>query len=178
MPAEALGGHKDLSRWELKMSNPTKLALDATILVAYLFANNPSSTGIAIHEWLSIALALVICVHAALSLDWIVATAKRLFAKARAASKLNLVVDSVLFVSFIVVMLSGLLISRVVLGFFGIHAVAGGVWRVLHTLSADVALWTLALHFALHWSWIVDTTNRLFTGKTLAPVTVEGGDHR
>jgi hypothetical protein len=172
------GGHNELSRWESKMSNPSKLALDVTVLVAYLLANNPGATGIAIHEWLSIGLALVICVHAALSWDWIVATAKRLFAKAKAAPKLNLVVDSVLFVSFIVVMLSGVLISRVVLGVFGIHAVAGGVWRVLHTLSADVALWALAVHFALHWSWIAETTNRLFTRKTLVPIAVEGGDHR
>lgn len=160
------------------MSNTSKLALDATVLVAYLLANNPGATGIAVHEWLSIGLALVICMHAALSWDWIVSTAKRLFAKAKAAPKLNLVVDSVLFLSFVTVMLSGLLISKVVLGAVGIHVATGGVWRVLHTLSSDVALWALAIHFALHWKWIADTVKRMLTRKTLAPVAIEGGDHR
>jgi hypothetical protein len=160
------------------MSNTSKLALDATVLVAYLLANNPGATGIAIHEWLSIGLALVICAHAALSWEWIGATAKRLFAKAKAAPKVNLVVDAVLFVAFIVVMLSGLLVSRVVLGVFGIQGAPGGVWRVLHSLSADIAMWALAVHFALHWGWIVDTAKRLFSRKTLAPVAAEGGDHR
>lgn len=160
------------------MSNTSKLALDATILVAYLLANNPAATGVAIHEWLSIGLALVICVHAALSWEWIGITAKRLFAKAKAASKLNLVVDIVLFLAFVVVMLSGLLISRVALSVLGIHVTAGGVWRVLHSLSADIALWALAIHFALHWSWIAETTRRMFARKTLAPVVAERGDHR
>lgn len=160
------------------MSNTSRLALDATVLAAYLLANNPSATGIAIHEWLSIGLALVICMHAALSWEWIASTTKRLFAKAKAASKLNLVIDSVLFLSFVTVMLSGLLISRVVLGAVGIHVAAGGVWRILHTLSADVALWALAIHFALHWQWIADVARRMFTRKTLVPVATEGGNHR
>lgn len=160
------------------MSNTSKLALDATVLVAYLLANNPGATGVAIHEWLSIGLALVICVHAALNWEWIGATAKRLFAKAKAASKLNFGVDCVLFGAFVVVMLSGLLVSRVVLGVFGIQVAPGGVWRVLHSLSADVALWALAIHFALHWGWVVETVNRLLAPKTLAPVTVERGDQR
>lgn len=160
------------------MSNTSRLALDASALVAYVLANNPSATGIAIHEWLSIGLALVVCVHVALSWEWIGSTVVRMFAKARAVSRLNLAIDIVLFVAFVVVMLSGVLISRVVLGVFGIHAVAGGVWRILHTLSADIALWALAVHFALHWGWVADTVKRLFTRKRLAPAAIEGGDYR
>jgi hypothetical protein len=160
------------------MSKTSRLALDASVLVAYLLANNPSATGIAIHEWLSIGLALVLCVHVALNWEWISNAIARMFARAKAVSKLNLAVDIVLFVAFVVVMLSGVLISKVVLGVLGIHMAAGGVWRIAHTLSADIALGALAIHFALHWGWIVDTSRRLFARKSLVPVAVKGGDYR
>lgn len=152
------------------MSRTVRLLLDGAILVAYLVANNPSATGVPLHEWLSVGLALVIAVHVALNWEWVGHAARRLFTRLRAASRLNLVVDVVLFLSFITLMLSGLLISEAVLPALGLSTAHGGSWEWIHSLSAHLALGALAVHFGLHWRWIASAVKALVTRPSAAPV--------
>lgn len=157
------------------MSRTPRLLIDAAALIAYLLANNPRVTGVVVHEWLSVGLALILCVHVALNWAWVGHVARSLFSRARARGKIDFVVDVALFAAFTVMMLSGLLISTVVLGVFGLQPAAGGVWRLAHRFSADVSLALLALHFGLHRHWMVDSVKRLF-GRSSAPtLETEGG---
>ena len=57
-------------------------------------------------------------------------------------------------------MLSGILISEVILPLFGIQPVGGHTWKNIHSVSADVSLFILALHTALNWDWIVTVVKR------------------
>jgi hypothetical protein len=79
-----------------------------------------------------------------------------------ASRRINLVIDSALLVSFVAVMMSGLFISKTVLGVFGLHAQAAPVWRLLHSISAQATVWLLAAHVGMHARWIAETTKRLF----------------
>lgn len=142
------------------MTAKKNLWVDAAIFVAFLVAFEPDLTGIAIHEWLSIALTATILVHLTLHWDWVIQIGMRFFRKFFHISRLNFIVDAVLFVAFDLLMLSGILISESVLRVLGIQVAASPTWLTLHSWSADVCLIMTGLHFALHWKWIVDTINR------------------
>jgi uncharacterized membrane protein YhdT len=139
----------------------TNLFVDLGIFAAFLIAFEPGFTGVPIHEWLSMALAATSIVHILLHWRWIVTLTVTFFRKMLHSSRLDYVVDALLFAAFTAVMLSGLLISESVLPFFGLHAVRQPVWRVLHTASANLTLLLVGLHFALHWNWTVNAFGRI-----------------
>ncbi len=135
--------------------NRTNLWIDIGVFVGFLLAMNPVITGIPWHEWLSIALTAAIIAHLLLHWKWIVAVLLRFFQRIWHESRLKFVVDALLFVAFVVVMLTGLLISRSVLPLLGIPVFITPAWRGLHSFSAELGMWLVALHFALSWNWIV-----------------------
>jgi hypothetical protein len=147
--------------------NKTNLLVDTGIFIAMLVAMEPRFSGVAIHEWLSLALAATIVVHLLLHWKWIVEVGGRFFRKLWHSSRLKFGIDVLLFVDFIAVMLSGILISRVALPALGISlGQVSGTWRQLHSLSADAVILLVGLHFALSWGWVVSTEKRL----VVAPV--------
>jgi hypothetical protein len=142
------------------MSAKTNLLVDSLIFTAFLVAFEPNLTGIAIHEWLSVAFAGALIIHLLLHWDWVVKITLQFFRKLFHSSRLNYIVDAVLLIAFITVMLSGILISRSVLTVLGIQVTASPAWRFLHSSSANLVLLMVGLHFALHWKWIVSTCSR------------------
>lgn len=162
--------------------------IDIAIFLAFLVAMEPRFGGIAVHEWLSIALAAAIVVHLLLHWQWIVGVGGRFFRRLWHASRLKFVVDALLFVASVAVMLSGLLISRSALPALGIPVEhGGGTWRALHSLSADLSILLVGLHFALNWDWVVRVTRRslleplaglLRARRTPAPVPVPQDEDR
>jgi hypothetical protein len=140
----------------------TNFYVDLAIFAAFLIAFEPAFTGVPIHEWLSLALAAAMIAHILLHWRWVVTLTVTFFKKLLRSSRLDYVVDALLFAAFTGVMLSGLLISESVLPALGLHAVRQPAWRVLHTATANLTLVLVALHFALHWIWVVNTFARIF----------------
>ena len=142
--------------------NPTKtnLWLDVGIFVAFLLALDPRLTGIAIHEWLSLAAAAAVGAHLVLHWEWIVAVTRRFFGRTSGTARLNYVVDALFFINLIIIMLSGVMVSQAVLPALGLAAPDGSFWLILHSLSADWAVVLVAVHTALHWKWIVQALRR------------------
>jgi len=170
------------------MSVKTNLWVDTAIFAAFLVAFEPALTGIAVHEWLGLALAAALIAHIVLHWDWVVKVTLQFLRKLFHSSRLNYIVDGILMIAFVVVMLSGILISRSVLSILGIQVAASPAWRFLHSSSADLFLIMVGLHFALHWSWIVNACKRFLinplrdrlaprpTLGTLQPVPVPARD--
>lgn len=150
--------------------NPIKvnLWLDIVLFAAILLALSPALTGIAIHEWLSLALAVAALVHVVLHWDWIVNVLRRFFARLAGQARLNLILNVALFVDFVVVMLSGILISREALPLFGLVLQADRTWEGLHRLSADLSVFIVGLHVALHWKWLATTLQRYVLNPLVA----------
>lgn len=142
--------------------NRTKINLlvDASIFVAFLIAMEPHSTGIAVHEWLSIAFAAAIITHLLLHWDWIVETTRRIFSRLAAIQRINYALNILLFIDITIVSFTGIMISRSALPALGISLSPGFLWRQLHALSADASLVLIGLHVALHWNWIVNAVGR------------------
>jgi hypothetical protein len=151
--------------------NKTNLFLDTGIFLAFLTAMEPRFSGVPIHEWLSLALAATVVVHLLLHWKWIVGVGARFFQKLWHTSRLKFVIDVLLFVDFIGIMLSGILISRAVLPALGIQLAQTNMqWRSLHTLTANAGILLVGLHFALSWAWIVSTVKRQIFLPLLQPI--------
>ncbi len=152
----------------------TKLVIDITLFIAFLIAMDPRSSGITVHEWLAISLFAVVLIHLLLSWDWIVQITRRFIGKTNNQSRINYILNWLLFIDGTVLMLSGLMISEAALPSLGINLPRNFAWRGLHDLSANLFLFLLGLHTALHWKWIVDTikryvfqpVGRIFAGTT------------
>jgi hypothetical protein len=134
--------------------NRVNLCLDIVLFVAFLITTAPRFSGIAIHEWLSIALIAAFVIHLLLHWSWIVNTTKRLFGKTTVRNRVNYLLNVALFIDMVVIMFSGILISEAALPALGIPIAPGFAWRRLHDASANIGLLIFALHVALHWQWI------------------------
>lgn len=124
--------------------NSKRLAFDVVVLLLYLACANPAATGIPVHEWLGIAVLLVVVMHAAVGLG--------LFAKKRKTAWVwgSLVVDVCMAVALMLCFVSGLMISGTVLQTFGLYAEGYYFWDPLHATSAKAFLALLLVHIALH----------------------------
>jgi hypothetical protein len=148
--------------------NKTNLIVDSVIFMAFLVAMAPHFSGMAIHEWLGIAFGAAIVTHLLLHWQWIVEVTKRFFGKAQWSARINYILNALLFIDITLVIFSGLLISEVALPLIGVELALSGMWRGLHTTSANLFLPLVGLHVALHWQWIVNMVKR-FVIAPLAP---------
>ena len=48
----------------------TRLALDASLLVAFVAAYRPAWTGLTVHQWLSLVIVAPLLVHGVVNWDW------------------------------------------------------------------------------------------------------------
>lgn len=145
-------------------TNRTKLLLDIALFAAFLVTMDPRFSGLAIHEWLSLAAAATVIVHLLLSWSWIVEMTKRIFGKGLNGARMNYVLNWLLFIDGILIMLSGIMISEAALPAMGIVLPVNFAWRRLHDMSANLSLIIMGLHIAMHWNWIVTTFKRVFFG--------------
>ena len=154
------------------MLNKTKtnLLVDIVIFAAFLVASQPSLTGLAVHEWFAVSFSAVILTHLLLHWDWIAAITKNFFRKLFHESRFNYVLNALLFAAMTAAFLSGLMISRNVLPSLGLAINASRGWREIHSLSANLSLFLVGLHFAMHWKWVVTNMKRYI----VEPVTSLG----
>lgn len=137
-----------------------KLWLDVVVFIVFLVTMDPRSSGIAVHEWLSLSVIAVMIVHLLLNWDWITQITSRFFGKLSGLNRVNYILNLLLFIDGTLIMVSGVMISEVALPLMGIQLPMGFAWRRLHDMSANIGLLLLGIHTALHWSWIVSTFNR------------------
>jgi hypothetical protein len=133
------------------------LLLDSIIFLAFLIAFEPHITGEQIHEWLGSAFFLTLLTHLILHWKWVVNTVSKFFKKMTLNNRINFLVDFLIFVSFVLLTFSGWMISRFMLPTLGISVPMGGEWKQIHSLSSKATLYLVALHFALHWNWAVES---------------------
>ena len=138
----------------------TKLWLDILIFISFLITMEPHSSGLAVHEWLTLSMVAVMIVHLLLSWDWITGLTLRFLGRAGTQNRINYVLNWLFFIDGTLLIVSGAMISEVALPSLGIALPLGFAWRRLHDMSANFALILLGLHTALHWGWIVNTFSK------------------
>jgi hypothetical protein len=143
-------------------SNPAKVNLwvDLVIFAVMMLVLSPGLTGLSLHEWLGLSIGAGVVIHLLLHWQWIIAVIRRFFSELPLPSRINLILNTALFIDLTVAIFSGLMISREVLPMFGLVVQGGRQWVGLHVLSANLILVLTGLHVALHWKWIANSTQR------------------
>ena len=143
--------------------NASKLIVDLIIFFGFLLAMDPRSTGIAVHEWFTIAGVAAIIIHLLLSWSWIVQITARFFKNMPGRTRMNYVLNVLLFIDMTLIMFTGIMISQSFLPFLGISVPGNFLWSGLHDTTSNLFLIFLGLHMALHWDWMVRNLNRYLT---------------
>jgi hypothetical protein len=151
------------------MSARSRLLLDLGMFAALLAAFNPAWTGIAVHEWLSLAVAIPLLVHVIVNWEATLRVLANFVDRLLHTSRVNLAVDVALFVSTVGVMLSGVMVSQSIAGVLGLSAAPNALWVAIHSLTAETTIALLLVHFALHWRWLTSAAFRLLPAETPAP---------
>jgi Domain of unknown function (DUF4405) len=138
---------------------------DALLLLGFTLAYSYGFTGIAIHEWLGLALGVAFLLHLTLHWDWVVRTTARLL-RPRGPDKLIWIVNLALLFGMTLCVASGILISRVALPYLGIYPLGGPFWGRLHDLTAEITLGLVPVHVALRWRWIVGVARRMLARRS------------
>ena len=143
------------------MSRTRKLwIVDVSLLAAFLLVMNTPLTGVPIHEWLGIAIGVGLIVHLLQHGNWLATLTQRFRSATSFRNRLNYVMTGLLFVAFVSIIISGLVISESALPWMGIATSEAAFWLWLHLVSIDFVLLLTALHIALNWAWIVKSFDR------------------
>lgn len=144
--------------------------LDLILLLTFALLQEPETTGLWGHEWISIGLAGLLFLHLLVNWRWIVGALKRYATHSRRA-RFNAWLNGLLYVTMVLTIFSGLVVSQFVLPELGLSASDLKIWRQLHAFIAGVTLVIAGLHVALNWSWIANVVRR-WRGRLAHPEPV------
>lgn len=147
----------------LKTTNKIKIILDVITGISTLVLLSPPLTGIAVHEWLGLALIIPLLLHLLINWGCISITTRRFFGKLPGQARINYILYWVLFILMTAEGFTGIMISRTVLPTFGLSESHIYIYKYLHILLADSLLVVFGLHLAMNWRRAITMIKNFFT---------------
>jgi hypothetical protein len=140
------------------------LVLDTILFLLLAMLLEPRFEGLALHEWIGLAIIPLIIVHMLFGWGWIATSMIRLFRPGMWRLRVNALLNLLLFAALVVTCFSGVMTSFVALPALGVapHNFEG--WRILHNRSEVYLEVLAALHVAMNWSWIANAVSSLARG--------------
>ena len=138
----------------------SNLYLDIGLAALFVIVMEVYFTGVPIHEWLGLLLAVLLIVHFIWHWRWVVQLTRTFFKKLLHESRLNYLLNALLLLDMVILIVSGIVLSSSL----GFKLMLSGVplltWQTVHALTAQLSLILAALHIALHWRWIIAHTRK------------------
>jgi len=131
------------------------ICLDTVLLIIFILLLSPRLTGLPLHEVLGIIFFIPIIIHLLIAWPWIQSVTKKFFKTASRRTHFNFFLNTILFILVITELVSGFVISQVVLPGLGIKTLNDKSWRSVHNLTLNYTLLFAGLHIAINWGWIV-----------------------
>jgi hypothetical protein len=128
--------------------------LDTTLLVILILLLSPRLTGLAAHEILGFIFFIPVIIHVLIAWPWIQKTTKKIL-NASKRTRFNFFLNAILFILIITELVSGFVISQVVLPSLGIRTINDRSWRTAHNLPLNLVVVFAGFHIALNWAWIL-----------------------
>lgn len=140
--------------------NIFKFFLSLALTIVMLLLMDPRSFyGLVFHEWAGLIIGIFFILHKALNWGWIKKVTVSFFRKATGKARLNYFLDIILLAGMILMILSGIAISRTI-DFSWLNLGGSGMfWRVMHTSSSYITLVLFGIHLGLHWKWVLQRFN-------------------
>ena len=143
------------------------LILDTILLLALAVLMVPRSS-LAVHEWLGLAVIAAFVTHLLFAWQWIVTALPRLRAKGAWRLRVNVLLNLLLFVTFVVALFSGVMISTIAMPALGITVSGDAKWQGMHNEWSNYFMIVAGLHLAMNWNWIAGTVRRLVLRRPTA----------
>ena len=124
--------------------------IDVLALLGFLFAFAPDLTGYAIHEWLGLAVGIVLLIHLLQHWKWVFTVSQRI-GRTKQKVLVRFFVDGMLFFFFFTIIVTGIIISLIL----NLPLENYKVWRLIHVSSSYGTLAMIGFKIALHWDWIL-----------------------
>jgi hypothetical protein len=127
-----------------------------------------------LHTWSGVAMIAAAAIHLAIHWGWIKMMARRIAnamhskgAHLSQGAKLNVAINALVAISFVVTAVSGVYFMLVPAG--GGNSAAAPVilfsstmWDLIHTWAGVIMIGAVVVHFWIHWRWVVNVTSRFW----------------
>ena len=145
--------------------NYTKIVLDLLMATTFVLLMNPRVLdGLPFHEIAGLVIGVAILVHIGLNYRWVINTTKKILdPKLPKKTRFSYLLNILLLISMAAVIITGILISKIVLPSFAIQE--GRSIRGLHGFFADLTLALVGLHIGVHWQWVMSICKKAFKSK-------------
>jgi hypothetical protein len=140
------------------MSNKptTQWIIGAALFGGFLLSLWLDLTGLALHQWLGVAVGALAVYHLAAHWRWVVAVSQRFLGRTSRQARTFYVVDAGLAAGFAAIVVTGLAIST----WFDLALASYTTWLTVHIVASLATLALVVLKIGLHWRWIVTTARK------------------
>jgi hypothetical protein len=147
--------------------------IDAALFVAFLLSFWLELTGVALHQWLGVAIGAVGGYHLLTHWTWVKSVTNRFFKQTSLQARLYYIVDATVLIGLATIIVTGLVIST----WFDLALTNYATWKTLHVIASLGTLAAVVIKLGLHWRWIVATARRYIFPQPPrpAPVPVANG---
>jgi len=140
--------------------NRIKFVLNIALAIVFLLLMDPRSfLNLPFHEWAGLIIGLFFLLHKILNWSWIKKVTLSFFNRVHIKARVNYLLDVLLLAGIILIILSGIAISRTIdfswLQLGGSHF----FWRAMHVSSSMFVLVLFGVHLGLHWKWVLQRLN-------------------
>lgn len=132
--------------------------VDAGLFALFLVAAVLDLTGEALHQWLGLAVGTLAAYHLLAHWTWVKAVSQRLLGGTSAQAQLYYLIDAGLLTGFLLIVLSGLVIST----WFDLSLANHDDWRSLHEIVTLLTLGLIVIKIGVHWRWIIKIGKKVF----------------
>ncbi len=145
--------------------------IDAALFGGFLGSLWLDLTGVAVHQWLGLAVGGLVVYHLVKHWTWVKAVTGRFFGRTSAQSRTCYVVDAGLAIGFAAITITGLVIST----WLDLALASYAAWRLAHVVASVGTLALVVVKIGLHWRWIVNVARRnVFRSPAPAPTGQAG----
>jgi hypothetical protein len=137
------------------------LGIDLALTIGFVAAIRPFFTGLTWHEWLGLAVGVGVVAHTLLHRRWLSGVTRNLTRRCPRRTQVNWALDMALAVGFVVIIGSGLAISRIILPALGIGPLISFELVAIHRVASWATLALLGVKLALHGPEIARMVGRL-----------------
>ena len=130
--------------------------VDAALFGGFLGALWLDLTGVAVHQWLGLAVGALATYHLVKHWSWVKAVTARFFGRTSKQSRTFYAVDAALAVGFAAITVTGVVIST----WLDLSLASYAAWHSVHVAASVATLALLVAKIGLHWRWIIDVARR------------------
>lgn len=140
----------------MRTKSAVKITVDLLMTIALLFLSGYQLWGQAAHEWVGAGMAVLFIVHHILNYNWY----KHLFTGKYTPLRIfSLVIDLLLLVVMVLLLYSGVAMSRHVFDFLPLEG-SMDLARRLHILGSYWGFILISLHLGVHWNMILNMVRK------------------